>query len=658
MTRGIAALEGRTAENKSLKDANKKEVSETIKSLKTSAPYNPQQVENLMQKSASIGDVESYNKLIVYRWMHGWKQGIEGQPLAKQTAALAEMQGGDLALMMKESGGNPAAMNKFGYAGAWQYGAPRLETLGVYQPGSGEDMASWSWTGRDEGGKLSGTFNIPGHPEVKTVRDFLGSTKAQLAVRQADIARMDQDIAANGLNQYVGQTVGGVTITQSSLRNMLHLGGVGGARAFLESDGRNNPADANGTTVGDYARMGSRVTGDAGAGAWIGPVVIEAANDMTKHVGAQVEKSISTLETSIGRGDPPNKQEIADIATAIRITGRYDLVPRIEKAMAAADQAQIGLALPVSLRETFRATLRQTAAESADPAMRQAAAMAEEIFRQNDKNMQERPYTTSASRRGHNPPMPLIFDDPGSIDAAVQQRAGIDRINRHMDGTPARSIFEGQEGEAFKQAMAQGGPATVTGTFNAIMKLDDDQLAATFADGAMKDGIRGALRSADPAKYNATMSALDGAYRRAPETFIKSFGGDTWNELKTWQTLLRYTEPGKVAEIRAKADDPQVREQRKRNEDEGLKEARKKDIGEIVKGFDTSLPITPGPVARALGSQPLPPVDAWTRDVLMGDYQTIYARRYAETLDSDAAHKDTIEMLRTKWARSEVTAAR
>jgi hypothetical protein len=33
-------------------------------------------------------------------------------------------------------------MNEFGFAGLYQFGAPRLETLGVYKPG--EERGYWS----------------------------------------------------------------------------------------------------------------------------------------------------------------------------------------------------------------------------------------------------------------------------------------------------------------------------------------------------------------------------------------------------------------------------------------------------------------------------------------------------------------------------------
>lgn len=190
-------------------------------------------------------------------------RAINGLP-PDQAAAYAEatktvMAGRQGALMTAESGGRPGTVNGFGYAGLWQFGAPRLAELGLYQPGADEDLPTWSKTPKTQAGKWSGTFTIPGHPEVRTLPDFLASPEAQRAAYDAHVAQMDKDIAARRLDRYIGETVGGVTITRAGIHNMMHLGGADGAARFLFSGGADNPADANGTTLADYAALGGEV---------------------------------------------------------------------------------------------------------------------------------------------------------------------------------------------------------------------------------------------------------------------------------------------------------------------------------------------------------------------------------------------------------------
>ena len=158
-------------------------------------------------------------------------------------------------LMQRESGGKADAQNKLGYAGLYQLGAPRLADLGIYAPGEGEKVDSKE-RGGWSGNKWSGTFKIPGFPEVKTIEDFKANPEAQEAAFGRHMELADAEIEKAGLSKYIGQKVGGVEITEDGLRAMIHLGGAGGAKKALESGGKVNPVDDNNTSVLEYAKLG------------------------------------------------------------------------------------------------------------------------------------------------------------------------------------------------------------------------------------------------------------------------------------------------------------------------------------------------------------------------------------------------------------------
>lgn len=186
-----------------------------------------------------------------------------GRVLENKIQGELEQTGGWVgALKARESSGNPEAMNEWGYAGLYQFGAPRLADLGAYIPGPDEDLEGWSKRKRFSAGdtKWSGTFNIPGHPDVKTIDDFLASPAAQESVFKLHRAKMDQEIEQLGLDEYIGKEVGGVPVTRDGLYASMHLAGASGTRRMLE--GGEPPKDANGTSALDYLGLGAQVEGE------------------------------------------------------------------------------------------------------------------------------------------------------------------------------------------------------------------------------------------------------------------------------------------------------------------------------------------------------------------------------------------------------------
>lgn len=153
----------------------------------------------------------------------------------------------ETAHMHRESRNIPTLVNDEGFAGLYQFGAPALNALRMYTPGTGESLRSWNGEG-NRAARWSGTFRIPGHPEVRTLQDFLNNPAAQRTAYLAHVDLIDRELAPE-LARYDGQTVGGVPVTRSSLRAMALLGGITGTRRFLESGGTYNPADSNMTSL-------------------------------------------------------------------------------------------------------------------------------------------------------------------------------------------------------------------------------------------------------------------------------------------------------------------------------------------------------------------------------------------------------------------------
>jgi len=133
----------------------------------------------------------------------------------------------------RESSNDYKSVNQIGYLGKYQMGKLALIDAG-YKDKDG------NWTGKNG---------------VKSKEDFLNSPEAQENSFDEYKRSQWRDIKRRKLDQYIGKEVGGIEITASGLLAGAHLRGVaGGVKKYLESDGKDDPTDANGTRVSEYLK--------------------------------------------------------------------------------------------------------------------------------------------------------------------------------------------------------------------------------------------------------------------------------------------------------------------------------------------------------------------------------------------------------------------
>jgi hypothetical protein len=244
---------------------------------------------------------------------------IQGQQGGDQGAGSVGTDGNFTDQMAaSESSGNSGKVNAGGYAGNFQFGAPRLAQLGLYAPAAGEIGADGKWNGQ-----MGGQFNIPGFPQVKTKADFLANPNAQRAAFGVQVADIDAAIA---------QTPGADKFDHNGLRAVAQLGGPDGMQKFVATGGAYDPADRNGTHLSDYYRKFSGPGGAAGLqqahGHPDGPLPQTAGNPGTVQVagpgaptgsipapGTQGVDDVLTRLRS-GQGPPPLPQAAAAPAPA------------------------------------------------------------------------------------------------------------------------------------------------------------------------------------------------------------------------------------------------------------------------------------------------------------------------------------------------------
>lgn len=196
------------------------------------------------------------------------------------------------ALAQRESGGDYGITNQYNFLGKYQFGEAALIDAGYYN----QDGTSSSCPASQGGCDWRGTWT--GKDGIHSREQFLASPQAQENAIRAYQARTWGYIQNLGLDRYVGQTVGGIPITCDNLLTGYHLKGGGGLSTFLNSNGANDPADANGTRISSYLNLGANCQG-------MGTGVMSAANTQTScdqtilATGQQLKEANMNIEKNI-----------------------------------------------------------------------------------------------------------------------------------------------------------------------------------------------------------------------------------------------------------------------------------------------------------------------------------------------------------------------
>ncbi len=114
----------------------------------------------------------------------------------------------------KESTDNYQIVNSLGYMGKYQFGIPALTEAGFYKSGG--------WNGS----------NALKYGAVSQL-DFLNNPLAQEVAIRAFTQKNYTYIKNYGLDDYIGNTVGGVNITLSGMLAGAHLVGIGALKTLI-----------------------------------------------------------------------------------------------------------------------------------------------------------------------------------------------------------------------------------------------------------------------------------------------------------------------------------------------------------------------------------------------------------------------------------------
>lgn len=150
------------------------------------------------------------------------------------------------ALAQRESGGDPMAVNTFGYLGLYQMGEMAMMDADWYmEPPNDTPENDWNgaWLSAAQSNSVSSQMTYLINPDAQDV-----------AVRRFH-DRVWGYINAFGLVAREGDIVNGIAITRSGLIAACHLLGCSTVDEYLDNPGGGTPADAYGTTIEEYLSL-------------------------------------------------------------------------------------------------------------------------------------------------------------------------------------------------------------------------------------------------------------------------------------------------------------------------------------------------------------------------------------------------------------------
>jgi hypothetical protein len=376
------------------------------------------------------------------------------------------------------------------------------------------------------------------------------------------------------------------------------------------------------------------------------------ANERGKALAAHdVEASHGELKYSIEHGHQISQQRLDEFAELAGLTRRNDLVNDLQPALASAVKRGT---LTSEQSNAVISTARQLAAQTTDP---RAQKYFDQVVKQTETDEKEKqgdPLGYANIHFGARPPGPLAPDKPdafaGELVARTEGAATFHQREKTFGGVSY--VSEAEAAQLYPQlttGLRSEDAAKALGAFHAIP--DTDRLA-TLTQPKMRDAVRDMSYSLDHVRVDAAIATMEDLYNAHPHEFKAAYGDDAMTHLSTALSLQGIYNSAERTELLNKPVDGRTLEARRQIE----KDTKEKDLKDVrpEQILDKSFWITPGPLARAIGSMPLPPADASTASAFLSEWKDGVATLVGRGSKLDEAKKQISGRMANEWAVSDV----
>jgi hypothetical protein len=150
-----------------------------------------------------------------------------------------------VALAMRESSLDPWCVNWANYLGLFQMGEPALIDVGFYTPRGKPKGNDWI-------GQFTDRARFIGVSSTHTYLEQAGSQEVAVRAYHDGLWRR---IHGLGLDNHIGETIGGIKLSKSGMTAGAHLTGLLALQDFIDSNGSDTTRDANGTSIAEYIKL-------------------------------------------------------------------------------------------------------------------------------------------------------------------------------------------------------------------------------------------------------------------------------------------------------------------------------------------------------------------------------------------------------------------
>jgi hypothetical protein len=660
--RGLARLEGLSAENAAALAGFRAETTQHIQNYKKGVEIDPRQYEELVNRAERVGDVKSLFELRAayientgLRQFRAMKDHEKPQFLRDLNAGLnlapsqrdikakieaeAKAQGVDPAVAVmvafRESKLDPAAVSKSDARGLFQLMKQQRELYAVPDDADADTQIK-AGVQSLKARVADMTSRLGRDPTASEVylAHFQGAHGAETllkASREADL-RGTLDSVLPSWRGKKGETWGEAVLSANPW--MKSYSTVGG---FLD---RINHMAGDATTISSADRPSNSYVNAARA---------NLAGVVTQDMTQGVERVVTSFIDATKKRNAINEDELKSVVEWIQITGKFDEGRRLADHLIAFEGGRLVAAMPPQRRDALLADLRKKAETTGEtPQERLVREMAENQVKQSSEQLAKNPHQ-EAPRQAIVQVTPEHLDvaNPEAVAKAMPQRvANAAAIRNHNPTNGPVSALDETEIERLAPMLVQGDAQKSAQILGALHRgTNAEMFAQTVAQPAFKTALEGMIRTGDATRMGAAFAALDVAMRQNPQQFEATFGAATYRQLAVWQSHVSYLPPEQMADLFRKRNDPAHERVRGEIVTQMRAEANKLSDGEIFDAFGTNiLGLTFG-AARANVN----PIQAAK---FRSEFADLYSELRADGVDHENALKRSVEWQGRVWGNS------